>query len=79
MFRLYCDLCNTEISPQDKNPMVKLTIEEMRYMGESSDGREFLSDYKCVTHRSYLCPYCVERLKQFMKLEVSTGYNFKGE
>ena len=35
MFRLYCDLCNTEISPFDKNPMVKLTIEEMKYLGES--------------------------------------------
>ena len=79
MFRLYCDLCNTEISSRDKNPMVKLTVEEMKYMGESSSGKEFLIDHGCITHRSYLCPYCVERLKQFMRLEVSTGYNFKGE
>ena len=81
MFRLYCDLCFTEISPLNKDPMVKLTIEEMKYMGSLKNGcnREFLTDHECVNHKAYLCPHCVERLKQFMNLEVSTGYTFKGE
>lgn len=79
MFRLYCDLCNQEISYKDEKPMVKLTIEEMKYMGESSEGREFLSDHGCIDYKAYLCPCCAERLRQFMHLEVSTGYNFKGE
>ena len=79
MFRLYCDLCNTEISPVHKFPMAKLTIEEMKYLGESKNGREFLTDCECVDHKAYLCSGCAARLKQFMNLEVSTGYTFKGE
>ena len=79
MFRLYCDLCNAEISPVHKFPMVKLTIEEMKYLGESKNGREFLADEECVNHKAYLCSGCASRLRQFMNLDISTGYNFKGE
>ena len=68
MFRLYCDLCNTEISPAHKFPMVKLTIEEMIYLGESKNGREFLTDCECVNHEAHLCAGCAARLKQFMNL-----------
>lgn len=81
MFRLYCDLCNTEITPADRRsfPMVKLTIEEMKYLGESKDSREFLADEECVDHKAYLCSGCASRLRQFMNLDISTGYTFKGE
>lgn len=81
MFRLYCDLCNAEITPAHKFPMVKLTIEEAKYMGSLSNGcnREFLIDTDCVDHKAYLCSGCASRLRQFMNLDISTGYTFKGE
>lgn len=68
MFRLYCDLCNTEIEAGNTTPMATIKIEEAKYMGSLTNGcnKEFLIDTDCINHKAYLCPKCLKHLRDFL-------------